>query len=114
MALLRATLEMCGDALGMALLHDTLGLAAQALAEITQDPASCAETAHRAAGAAMMAGFHDLGCALRALEQAARAQSDAGALAPLGDRLASATEKAQATLVQIEAMQKHYPTALVS
>ena len=114
MALLRATLEMCGDALGMALLHDTLGLAAQALAEITQDPASCAETAHRAAGAAMMAGFHDLGCALRALEQAARAQSDAGALAPLGDRLASATEKAQATLVQIEAMQKHHPTALVS
>ncbi|WP_439139956.1 hybrid sensor histidine kinase/response regulator [Roseicyclus sp.] len=114
MALLHATLQMCGDALGMALLHDTLSLAMQALSELTQDPASCAETAHRAAGAAMMAGFHDLGHALRALEQAARMPADGGDLESLGDRLASATEKAQATLVQIEAMQKQRPPVLVS
>jgi CheY-like chemotaxis protein len=103
MALLRATLEMCGDVLGMALLHDTLGLAVQALAQLDEDPASCAETAHRAAGAAMMAGFHDLGGALQAVEQAARAQADQRALAPLGERLAMATRKAQATLMAIGA-----------
>lgn len=114
MALLHATLQMCGDALGMALLHDTLGLAAQALSELAQDPASCAETAHRASGAAMMAGFHDLGHALRALEQAARVNVQGGELESLGDRLASATEKAQATLVQIEAIQKQRHPALIS
>lgn len=104
MALLRATLEMCGEVLGMALLQDTLGLAQHALAELDQDPASCAETAHRAAGAAMMAGFHELGGALRDLEQAARAQADQHALAPLAERLAMATRKAQATLAAIEAL----------
>jgi hypothetical protein len=35
-------------------------------------------------------------------------------LESLGDRLASATEKAQATLVQIEAMQKQRHPALIS
>lgn len=106
MALLCATLEMCGEVLGMALLQDTLGLAQHALAELDQDPDSCAETAHRAAGAAMMAGFHELGGALRDLEQAARAQVDQHALAPLAERLAMATRKAQATLGAIEAAGK--------
>lgn len=111
--LLRATLEMCGEALGMALLHDTLALAMQALAEMSQDPAICAETAHRAAGAAMMAGFHELGSALRAVEQAARTNPDKAALAPLHARLASATQKARATLGDITAAQQHPRAALV-
>ena len=113
MALLRATLEMCGAALGMALLHDTLGLAAQALAEVTQDPARAAETAHRAAGAAMMAGFHELGAALRALEVAAGAGADAEVIATLCDGLASATAKAQATLREIAALRDNDPSALI-
>lgn len=113
MALLRATLEMCGEALGMALLHDTLGLAAQALAEVTQDPARAAETAHRAAGAAMMAGFHELGAALRALEVAAGPGADANVIATLRDGLASATAKAQATLREIAALRDNDPPALI-
>ena len=113
MALLRATLEMCGAALGMALLHDTLGLAAQALAEVTQDTARAAETAHRAAGAAMMAGFHELGAALRALEVAAGAGADAEVIATLCDGLASATAKAQATLREIAALRDNDPSALI-
>lgn len=104
LALLSATLEMCGDTLGMALLQDTVNLATQALDEIAQDRSRCAETAHRAAGAALMAGFHELGAALRAIEQATTNQSDAAALDHLGENLALATEKAQATLSHIAAI----------
>lgn len=102
MGALRATLEMCGPLLGLELLRDTLSLAHQAMAEAETDMALCTETAHRAAGAAMMAGMHDLGSALRALERAGREGQGAQTLPPLIARLAEATGRAERLVAELE------------
>ena len=102
MGALRATLEMCGPLLGLELLRDTLSLAHQAMAEAETDLTLCAETAHRAAGAAMMAGMHDLGSALRALERAGRGAPEPDALPPLIARLAEAAGRAERLVAELE------------
>jgi CheY-like chemotaxis protein len=102
MGALRATLEMCGPLLGLELLRDTLALARQAMDEAETDHALCAETAHRAAGAAMMSGLHDLGRALRDLEQAGRNGDDPAALPMLAARLADATGRAERLVAELE------------
>lgn len=102
MAALRATIRMCGPELGMELLRDTLSLARQAVAEAEADRGLSAETAHRAAGAAMMSGLHDLGHALRELEVAARSKSDNTALESLAADLAAVTTRAETLVAALE------------
>ena len=114
MGALRATLEMCGPLLGLELLRDTLALARQAMAEAATDPALCAETAHRAAGAAMMSGLQDLGRALRDLEQAGRNGDDPAALPKLGARLAEATGRAERLVAELELEFEAHKEALAS
>lgn len=102
LAALRATIKMCGPDLGMELLRDTLSLARQAVAEAEADRGLSAETAHRAAGAAMMSGLHDLGHALRELEVAARGKSDDTALEQLAAGLAEVTTRAETLVAALE------------
>ena len=102
LAALRTTLEMCGSTLGLNLLRDTVALAHQAVAQADLDRALCAETAHRAAGAAMMSGLHDLGHALRDLEQAAQGTSDGPALVLLTARLTEAAAQAEHAVSALE------------
>ena len=102
MSALRATLEMCGALLGLELLRDTLTLAHQAVAQTHTDRLMCAETAHRAAGAAMMSGLHDLGRALRELEQEARCAADPAKLSQLTARLSEATGRAERLVAELE------------
>lgn len=101
-AALRATLEMCGPSLGLELLRDTVALAHQAAAQATVDRALCAETAHRAAGAAMMSGLHDLGRALRDLEQAAHGTDDRATLALMTTQLTEAAGQAEQAVASLE------------
>lgn len=102
MTALRGTLEMCGPLLGLELLRDTLSLAQQAMAELGTDPALSTETAHRAAGAAMMSGLHDLGRALRDLEQLGRGPENPDALPPITARLADTVARAERLVAELE------------
>lgn len=116
MGALRATLEMCGPLLGLELLRDTLALARQAMteAETEANHGRCTEIAHRAAGAAMMAGLQDLGCALRDLEKAARNGDDPASLTQLASRLAEATDRAERLVAELELEHEALTQAMAS